>query len=100
MTLSRILFGVLSTVAWLGALVATFGAAILNADLMGISGVVAAVAALVWGIGKAVTRGAPDVDYRSCSTSDHPFGDLAHTCIVADGDDLRYTSVDRGRMVP
>lgn len=53
----RALLSLLATFAWLGALGAVYGAAILNANVMGVSGLVAAVSALSWGVIRAVSRG-------------------------------------------
>lgn len=93
----RALLSLLATFAWLGALGAVYGAAILNANVMGVSGLGAAVSALAWGVIRAVTRGEAVDDDGACPICDHPFGEFRHACI---GPDLRPSVVDRGRMNP
>jgi hypothetical protein len=78
--LRRFVFGMLELVIWSGALLATFGAALLNVTLMSAAGIVAAVAALIWGLGHAVLRDQPSLG--------------------SDGDDVPYTTFDHGRMAP
>ena len=76
--MSRLLFAI----AWIAACGVVFAMATVNATLMGVSGLIAAVAALGWGFTVHGThRATPD---GSCTVCDHPFGDQRHICIGRD----------------
>lgn len=64
-----------AVVAWVGAVVATIAAAMLNATVMGVSGLIAALAALAWGF--TVHPGSSGFRCPACTVDDSSH----HVCI-------------------
>lgn len=86
---------ILALIAWSGALIATFAAALVMPNVMGIAGIVAAVAALAWGLLTAIDR-ACQREYRAAvwqrrdEEAELPYVPINEGAIVFDHEDAEW----------